>query len=144
MKRRLVVDVAEQILLKAGRPLHYKEITKMLLNQRDLSEKAAYKTVRSMLAKSPKFKRVDVGVFSLAIWKQYPAIRFAKDIAYDVLKEKGQPMSTEDLSFEILLERKFISKPKVLVRNIIVSDARFYYDSILGQVGLAEWKKMNS
>jgi hypothetical protein len=141
MKKRPVSIVAEEILLKVGRPLHYKELTKMLLDQCDLLGKTPHESVRSTLATNSKFKRVSEGVFGLAIWKQYPAIRFAKDIAYDILKKKRKPMNLGDLGTEIFLERKFISDPKVLVRNIYRTDKRFYYDAQLQQVGLTEWER---
>lgn len=141
MKQRPVVVVAEEILLENGHPLHYREITRMLINQCNLSGKTPHQSVRTMLAISPKFKKVAEGVFGLAIWRQYPAIRFAKDIAYDILSEKGAPMGLTSLGEKIFFERKFTSRPRVIVRNVINSDKRFYYDANLDQIGLVEWKK---
>ena len=140
MKKRSIVTVVEEILKDSGQPLHYKEITKLIFDECQLSGKTPHETVRSRMALDSRFKRVAEGVFALTTWKRYPAIRFGKDIAYDILAQKGKPLKIEYLAQEIYLERKFASNPKVLVRNIVRSDQRFYYDPKLDQVGLAEWK----
>jgi hypothetical protein len=125
MRKRSVIVVAEEIFLKLGKPLHYNDLTKILLGQCELTGKTPHESVRSLLATNPKFKRVAEGIYGLAVWKQYPAVRFAKDIAYDILIAEGKPMSVDDLGSRIFLERKFISQPKVIIRNIINTDNRF-------------------
>ena len=141
MGKRSVVVVAEEILLKTGHPLHYKEITKMLLDQCNLLGKTPHETVRSRLATSPKFKRVAEGVFGLAIWTQYPAIRFAKNIAYDILKNRGRPITLRSLGEEIKKEREFVSDPAQVVRGSLRTDHRFYLDTKSSLVGLEEWRR---
>ncbi len=77
----------------------------------------------------------------MAIWRQYPAIRFAKDIAFDILKKRGSSVDTRGLGRMINLERRFASDPVMLVRNIVRTDERFYYDPKHDRVGLVVWKK---
>ncbi len=141
MKKRPIAEVAEEILLNKGSPLHYREITRLIFDYCDLSGKTPHETVRSRLATSPKFKRVAEGVFGLAIWPHYPAIRFAKDIAYDILKKRGKPMNIKLLGEEIQKERKFKNPPMQVARGIVRNDKRFYLNDKLDMAGLLEWRK---
>ena len=143
MKKRSVAVVAEEIFLKVGKPLHYKELTKMLIDQCQLMGKTPHESVRSSLGINPKFKRIDEGIYGLTVWTEYPTARLAKDIAYSILKQNEDPMNFVDLSSAIFLERKFRSHPNVVVWNILNTDKRFYYDPKLNQVSLLEWKKKN-
>jgi len=141
MTKRSVLIVAEEIFVKLGKPLHYKELTKMLLDQCDLTGKTPHESVRSLLATSPKFKRIAEGTYALASWREYQTARFAKDIAYDILHKKGKPISLVLLGEKILEERKFIGGPAMVARGVLNTDKRFYFDQKLGVIGLVEWKK---
>jgi hypothetical protein len=139
--KRSIADVTEEILLNAGHPLHYKVLTPLLLEQCKLTGKTPHESVRSSLATNPKFKRVAEGTFALTIWKEFPAIRFAKDIAYDFLKAENGPISLKVLGEKILEERFFIGSPAQVARGVIYTDKRFYYDKLSDMVSLVEWKK---
>ena len=140
-KQQAVTTVAEEILIQLGKPIHYKKLTSLLLERCQLTGNTPHETVRSRLATSPKFKRVAEGVFALSIWSEYPAIRFGKDIAYDVLTNIGHSIPIDVLGEKIFLERKFTSGPLMIVRNILASDNRFSFDKSSGMVGLVEWGK---
>ena len=139
MNKRPISIVAEEILQKTGQPLHYKELTKMLIDKCDLSGKTPYESVRSSLATNPKFKRIAEGTYALTSWTEYPTARFAKDIAYDVLRKRGKSISLVLLGEKILEEREFIGGPAMVARGVLNTDKRFYYDKKLGVVGLVEW-----
>jgi len=140
-KRRSIVDVAEEILLKNGKPMHYKALTPLMVEKCKLTGKTPHESVRSRLATSPKFKRVAEGIFALSIWDEYPSIRFAKDIAYDILKAENKPISLVTIGQQILKERKFQGSPAMIARQAINKDKRFHFNKSLELVGLGEWKK---
>jgi len=140
-KQPSIVNVAEEILQQYGKPMHYKALTSLLLEKCELTGKTPHESVRSRLASSPKFKRIAEGIFALSIWQEYPPIRFAKDIAYEILKAKNKPISLALLGREILIERKFLGTPAMIARQAVINDKRFYYDKSIGVVGLVEWKK---
>lgn len=142
--RSSIAEVAEKLLRKARRPLHYEEITNLLLSQITLVGKTPQQTVRSRLATNPRFKRVAEGVYALAEWSEYPAVRFAKDIGYDILRSQGKPMDLIKLGQEVLKERDFVGGPSQVARNVIRSDKRLFFDSSKNLVGLVEWKRRQS
>ena len=93
MKTSIPVTIAaEKLLEKSGKPLHYKEITNAIIQECDLHGKTPDETVRSLIGTNSKFIRVAEGVYQvLSKWKKYTSARFAKDIAYDVLKSNVNP-----------------------------------------------------
>lgn len=141
MKSTTVADLAEEILRARKHPLHYLELTRLILEKRTITSRTPANTVSSVLATNPRFKRVAEGVYALASWKKYPAARFAKDIAYDILKARRRPMPMRDLGRAILKEREFKGPPSGTVKNILRADPRFYVDRAAKLVGLSEWKK---
>jgi hypothetical protein len=143
MKERPITRVAEEIFRREKRPLHYKELTKMVMLERSLGGRTPYETVRSAIGTDPRFKRVAEGVYALTEWTEYPVARFAKDIAYDVLKSRGEPMAMAALGEAILKERRFAGGPNQVVRNVLRSDKRFYFDPGNQLVGLLEWEMPN-
>ncbi len=141
MKSTTVAGIAEEILRARKRPLHYLELTRLILEKRTITSRTPANTVSSVLATDARFKRVAEGVYALAGWKKYPAARFAKDIAYDVLKSRRRPMTVRELGKAILKEREFKGPPSGVVKNILRADSRFYVDRAARLVGLSEWKK---
>ena len=140
MKRTTtVVKAAEEILEKIGHPMHYKDISIPLLEKGVLSGKTPHQTVCTRLAESAKFVRVSEGVYGLSKWQQYKPSRFAKDIAYEILKNYGQEMSLSKLSEEVFRERKFVGNPVHVIRRVVLADERFYLDQSTNLVQLAEW-----
>jgi len=136
-----VIKAAEELLEKSGKPMHYKDITRQILHNCALFGKTPHETVRSLMATNPKFIRVDEGTYALSKWKKFTPARFAKDIAYDILKSKDRPMSLNDLGKKILDERKFKDGPKMVVRNAIRHDRRFITEKETELVTLTEWGK---
>lgn len=142
MKARIsIADTAEKILLDISHPIHYKNLTPLLIEKCNLTGKTPQESVRSALARDRRFKRTAEGVFGLSIWSEYPAIRFAKDIAYDILKDEGKQINLRILGERIISVRTFVSNPILVVKNILYSDNRFFVDESLQEVGLKEWIK---
>lgn len=140
MKKRSIVQVAEEILRREKCPLHYRDLSEIITSELTLKGQTPHETIRSKIATDPRFKRVAEGVYALTEWDEYPVSRFAKDIAYDVLTSQGKPMTMAELGKAILEERHFVSGPKQVVRNVLRSDERFYYDRENRLVGLVEWR----
>jgi len=122
--------------------MHYKEITRLIINKLTLSGKTPHETVRSRIGANSKFIRVAEGVYGLSKWKEYKRVRFAKDIAYDILKAKGSPLTLLGLGEKVFEERLFVGGPKMTIRNVVRSDKRFLIDREKELVLLAEWKKL--
>lgn len=140
MKTPSVVRVIEAILRDKHRPLHYLEVTRLALKKHPLAGRTPQNTVSAILATDARFKRVAEGVYALASWDEYPAARFAKEIAYDILKSHKRPIPVRELGKRILRERQFKCTATVIARQAIRSDPRFYIDRESGLVGLSEWK----
>jgi hypothetical protein len=136
-----IANAAEEILSRSGQPMHYKEITSLILNQCDLKGKTPALSVRSCLARDPKFKRTSEGFYALSKWKKYPAVKFAKDIAFEILEKGGEPMDALTLGTGVSKVRKFKGDPKSIVRSFLFTDKRFYYYRSTGMIGLTKWKK---
>ena len=142
MKTTIPVTTAVEILLEeSGKPMHYKEITKQILHQCNLHGKTPHETVRSLIGTNSKFIRVTEGVYALSKWKQYKPARFAKDIAYDILKARGKSMSMTALGKKVFEEREFVGGPRMVVRNVVSKDKRFLFDRDSELVSLAEWQR---
>ena len=138
MRKKTIASVAAQLLKKVERPLHYRELTQRVLRLMPLSGATPWETLRSRIGTSPTFKRVGAGVYGLAEWKEYKEARFAKDIAYDILKSRGKGMTASDLGKEILKERSFVSPPGAIGRMATNRDKRFQRDPDRALITLAD------
>ena len=150
MPSNSIASVAEGILRAKNQPMHYLELTRLILKQRPISSRVPYNTVASVLVTNPRFKRVAEGVYALAvppsdgnysIWAQYPVARFGKDIAYDILTARKRPMTLRELGEVMLKERSFKGPPTAIGRGAVKSDPRFTYDRTTRRVSLSKWKK---
>ena len=140
-RARPIWVLAEEIFRREERPLHYRDLTQMILQERESRSLTPHESVRSVAGTDPRFKRVAEGVYALAEWQEYPVARFAKDIAYELLTSRGKPMPIAALGEEILEERRFVGGARQIVRNVLRSDNRFCNDSEHGLVGLKEWEE---
>jgi DNA-directed RNA polymerase delta subunit len=135
-----IENVIYQILTEKKHPLHYTEITRLVLARMELKSKTPEKSVATSLGRSTKFKRVAEGMYALRNWKDYPEARFAKDIAYDILRKRGEPMNVSELGEKILKVRKYRGSPALIVNRATRKDSRFFYESETRKVGLTEWR----
>ena len=117
-KKRPVKDVAIEIFIEIGEPIHYKELTNMLIDKCHLSGKTPHESVRSLIGADKRFKRTAEGVYALSEWDKFPIARFAKDISFDVLKNHGKAMPVNDLGDAILNERDFVGSPRLSLIHI--------------------------
>lgn len=71
-KNQSITKFAYEILKKKGSPMHYKELTKLIMKKKEIKGKTPWNTVNSSLCTNPKFKRMGKwrgGIYGLADWK---------------------------------------------------------------------------
>lgn len=61
--------LAYQILNKAGKPMHYMDITKEILKLKNSKGRTPHKTVRSVLYRDDRFTKIDRGTYGLKEWR---------------------------------------------------------------------------
>ena len=62
---------AYEILKKKGKPLHYVELTKLIMKRKEIKGKTPWKTVNAAICTNPKFKRIGKrrsGTYALSEW----------------------------------------------------------------------------
>jgi len=138
---KTIASIMEEILRAKNKPMHYLELTRLVLKQRPISSRVPFNTVASVLVTDPRFKRTAEGVYALASWTRYPVARFGKDIAYDILTARKRPITLRELGEAILKERWFTGLPAAVARRAVKSDPRFTYDRATRRVSLSKWKK---
>lgn len=91
------------VLKKYGRPLHFREIVK-LINEQSFDHKKAYApTVHNELILDDKFVLVGRGIYALREWGYKPGV--VSDVITDILRERGEPMNREELVEAVLKQR---------------------------------------
>ncbi len=91
------------VLKKAGQPLHFKEIAR-LINETKFDEKVAYPaTVHNELILDDKYVLVGRGIYALREWGYKPGT--VAEVIETLLKEKGR-MSKEEIISQVLSQRQ--------------------------------------
>ena len=91
------------VLKKAGKPLHFNEITK-LINETKFDHRTAYSpTVHNELILNDQYVLVGRGIYALKEWGYKPGV--VADILIDILKKSNKPMKKEELADEVLKQR---------------------------------------
>ncbi len=106
IKPRGVKDRAYLVFKKAEKPLHFREITKLIDTldvNRDENKKTHPQTVHNELIKDQRFVLVGRGMYALKEWGYVPGT--IKDIITKVLQEKPQLISQEEIVKEVLSQR---------------------------------------
>jgi len=100
---RGVKDKAYAVLAKAGKPLHFVDIAK-LINKTGWSKKSAHpQTVHNELIKDNRFVLVGRGSYALATWGYEPGT--VSDVLVSILQKTGQPLSKEEIARRVLEKR---------------------------------------
>lgn len=63
---------AYEILKKRGKPLHYLELTKLIMKRKEIKGNTPWKTVNSAICTNSKFKRIGKdrsGTYALTEWE---------------------------------------------------------------------------
>ncbi|MEW6407170.1 MAG: sigma factor-like helix-turn-helix DNA-binding protein [Patescibacteria group bacterium] len=101
---RGVKDKAYLVLKKAGKPLHFREITN-LINEKGFSKRPANaQTVHNELIKDKRFVLVGRGMYALVEWGYRPGTVI--DVVSAVLKEAKTALGREEIVKKVLKQRK--------------------------------------
>jgi len=116
------------VVRREGKPLHFKEIAK-LINRAGFDDKKAYfQTVHNELIKDFRFVLVGRGTYALKEWGFQPG--FTKDIIINVLKKAQKPLSKEEILKRVLKQR-LVQKNTIILnlqgtkRIIETSDSKY-------------------
>ncbi len=114
IKPRGVKDKAYLVFKKSEKPLHFREITKLIdtLNVGDADKKTHPQTVHNELIKDQRFVLVGRGMYALKEWGYVPGT--IKDIITRVLHEKPHLVSQEEIVKEVLSQR-LVAKNTVMI-----------------------------
>lgn len=122
IKPRSVKDKAFLVFKKHQKPLHFRKITE-LIDGLDLNlpnKKTHPQTVHNELIKDPRFVLVGRGMYALGEWGYVPGT--IKDIISNVLKEKPQLASKDEIVNEVLLQR-LVEKNTILIK---LNDKKYF------------------
>lgn len=111
---RGVRDKAYVVLLKSGKPLHFRDVAKAIDEVGWSKKKTNPQTVHNELIRNPSFVLVGRGLYALREWGYEPGM--VRDIIVSVLKEKGVPLERNEI-VRLVSERRFI-KPQTVVLNL--------------------------
>ncbi|HAO81554.1 MAG: RNA polymerase alpha chain family protein,sigma-70 family protein [Parcubacteria group bacterium GW2011_GWD1_42_9] len=91
------------VLKKHGKPMHFREIVR-LINEQSFDHKKAYApTVHNELILDDKFVLVGRGIYALKEWGYKPGV--VADVMVEILKEHGQPIQRDELVAAVLKQR---------------------------------------
>lgn len=100
------------ILKERGKPLHFREIAK-LIDQYGLSKKKAHvQTVHNELIKNDRFVLIGRGIYALKEWGYTKGT--ISDVLENILKKSKRSLSKEDILKEVLRMRQ-VKKATVLI-----------------------------
>jgi hypothetical protein len=91
------------VLKKQGKPLHFRDIVR-LINEQHFDGKQAYApTVHNELILDKKFVLVGRGIYALTEWGYQPGV--VADVLESILKEHGEAMGRDELVEQVLKQR---------------------------------------
>ncbi len=114
IKPRGVKDKAYLVFKREEKPLHFRDITKLIdtLEVNQENKKTHPQTVHNELIKDQRFVLVGRGMYALKEWGYVPGT--IKDIITKVLQEKPHLVSQEDIVKEVLSQR-MVAKNTVMI-----------------------------
>ncbi len=91
------------VLKKQAKPLHFRDITR-LINEAKFDHKVAYPpTVHNELIMDKKYVLVGRGIYALQEWGYRPGV--VADVLLSILEQRGAPMHRDELVAELLKQR---------------------------------------
>lgn len=104
---RGIKDKAYLVFKKTNKPLHFREVTKLI-------ENSHVQTVHNELIKDPRFILVGRGTYALLEWGYYPGQ--VKDVISSILKEAKRPLAKNEILKEVLRQR--LVKENTILLNL--------------------------
>jgi len=119
------------VLKKHGKPLHFREIAR-LINEAKFDRKAAYPpTVHNELIMDQKYVLVGRGIYALRDWGFEPGV--VAEVLVEIIKQKGQPMTRDELVQAVLKQR--VVKPATI--HLALTNKQKFEHLPDGRYGLA-------
>jgi len=100
------------ILTEAGKPLHFRELTKRIAAENFQGKIPASTTVHNELIADKRFVLIGKGIYALALWGYKPGT--VADVLKDILSKIKKGLTQEELISEVLKVRQ-ISKNTVIM-----------------------------
>lgn len=107
IRPRGLKDKAYLVFKEVQKPLHFTELAKLIPG-------AKVESLHNELIKDPRFVLIGRGIYALREWGYIPGE--VKDVILQILKEKGRPMTKEEILREIQKQR--IVKPMTVFLNL--------------------------
>lgn len=108
---RGVRDKAYVVLMKAGKPLHFREVAEGINHAGWTKKKAHPQTVHNELIKDMRFVLVGRGLYALSEWGYEPGA--VREVLVSVLRGSGA-LSREDIMKKVL-EKRFVKEATILL-----------------------------
>lgn len=100
------------VLKEVKKPLHFREIAKLIDKSGINKKKSHPQTVHNELIKDKRFVLIGRGIYALSEWGYEPGT--IKDILEDILKKSEKPMTKEEVVEEVLKMRK-VKKTTIMI-----------------------------
>ncbi len=121
---RGIRDKAYLAVKKVNKPLHFKEVTKLI------GEEANSQTVHNELIKDPRFVLVGRGIYALSKWGYVPGE--VKDVICNILKKEGS--LEKDKIVDLVTEQRIVKK-NTIIQNL--SNKKYFIRTPDGKYTLA-------
>ena len=109
---RGVKDKAYLVLFRGGKPMHFRDVAEAINKAQWSKRKAHPQTVHNELIKDKRFVLVGRGLYALKEWGYEPGT--VRDILVSVFKKAQKPL-TKDEAVRLVLERRFVKPPTILL-----------------------------
>lgn len=109
---RGIKDKAYVALTKAGKPLHFREVARVIDEARWSKKKSHPQTVHNELIKDKRFVLVGRGLYALREWGYEPGV--VRDILVSVFKKASRPLSRDE-AVQLVLEKRMVKAPTVFL-----------------------------
>ena len=127
-------DYVYQALQRAGRPLHYAELTRLVNELLPEGRKMPPTHVLTILSSGEPFRRVDRGIYGLSHWEREPE-RNLTQLCRDALAEAGEPVALDQVVAAVQAERRYPRRTVARALNEDPAVLRYGRD----RFGLTAW-----
>lgn len=109
---RGVKDKAYLVLLRSGKPMHFREVAASI-NQISWQKKKAHpQTVHNELIKDSRFVLVGRGLYALGEWGYESGT--VRDVLVSVFKEAGKPLLRDEI-LKLISDKRIVKPPTVML-----------------------------
>ncbi len=112
IRPRGVREKATLVLMKRGKPLHFREISKLIEEYKLSDKKVHFQTVHNELIRDKRFVLVGRGTYALREWGYEEGT--VKDVIVNLLKSAGGFLGKEKL-YQGVLEKRKVKKATIAV-----------------------------